>query len=148
MCYYRYGDLRFKATEKAYEMIITFHYLDPQKAPSIGTVAIDLSTIKAELEKEFELKYHERLNNLIKGFSNVPKQVVIKSGEIRDTIFQASQYEYWYCLGGKGKIIIKNDKGDQECFLQPNTSIPILKGKMYSFKNNYTEPLELIVLNQ
>ena len=129
LCYYRYGDLRFKATEKTYEMIITYHYLNPEKNQSIGPVTINSSVIKSEIGKDFELKYHNRINNLIKGFSNQPKQVVIKSGKLSNTLFQSTQYEYWYCLEGKGKMIIKNDDDEQEHFLQSNAAIPITKGK-------------------
>jgi mannose-6-phosphate isomerase-like protein (cupin superfamily) len=148
LCYYRYGDLRFKATEKAYEMIITFHYLNLEKDQSFGPAAINSSTIQTDLEKDFELKYHNRINNLISRFNNQPKQVIIKSGELNNTFFQSAQYECWYCLTGKGKMVIKSEDGVQKHFLQSNSVIPITKGKIFSFQNQQKEPLELMVLNQ
>ena len=145
LCYYRYGDLRFKATEMAYEMIITYYYLNPEQNQLGSAVTLNSSTIKTDLDKAFELKYHKRISSLIKGFDNPPKYLTINKDESGNVLRTADNNEWWYCIEGIGKI---NIEGKGTHFFQSNGIVPIVKGMKFTLQNKNQKPLQLLVFNQ
>jgi len=145
---YLFASLRYKSTIKAYEFVISHYHQQLQKTSAVVYDSIKSSIIKSELTKDFLERHGRRINFLSKGFINVPRQVVIKTGELQNTFFSSDQYEWWYCMEGKGMMIVRDGDDEKIHFLQQNAALPMAKGKKYSFQNKQKDLLELVVINQ
>lgn len=158
LSFYRYGDLRYKATEKAYQMIVTYCHLEPATAtgpsPSLEPVALEAGVEHEELLDYSELKrvptddflrvYQEQIANLTTGFAKNMKQVSFGNGET--PVLTADRNESWYCRSGNGVLIINDAAGDSlQSNLLPNTIIPLSKGSQFSVNNGSRETIEILI---
>jgi hypothetical protein len=143
---YLFSTYRYKATIRAYELVITHYYLKPGTDTGLAAETISTSVLKSGLQDDFVSKYGKRISFLTAGFQNTPQQVTIRTGEWDKAVFAAENNESWYCMDGKGMLIIKSDQGETQHFLASNAIIPLAKGISFSLKNLQDQPLELLVI--
>lgn len=139
LCYYRYGDLRFKATERAYEMVITAFHLEPRRTLESAETASS-ADLKQDLTEDFLNRHRDAIAFLTKGFNQDLKQIIIETGESGN--FIADKNDWWCCLEGGG--VLTNDLVKTR--LIPNAFIKIAKDSSFSFVNNRKESIEILVL--
>jgi mannose-6-phosphate isomerase-like protein (cupin superfamily) len=149
---YRFGILRYKSTQRAYEFLVTYYYIN-NRAEENSAIAntnklkenIDqLKTAPTQaFEDEIPLNHRSLIKHLNKGLNKEAKQLIIPVGETTPASFTSKKDEVWYCLHGKGILQFDNSDSHQ---LIPNATISIAKNKTYSFINKAQEPLELIAL--
>ncbi len=146
---YRYGDLRYKSTSRAYEFLITYYYLNnsiEENSAIANTHKLKESIQQAaamNLSDELPVKYLALVKHLKTGLGKDSRQLIIPAGEKAPVSFTAEKDETWYCLNGKGFLLFDNTDSHA---LSPNSMITIKKNKNYSFVNKTKEPLELMVL--
>jgi hypothetical protein len=158
LCYYRYGELRYKATEKAYEMIITFFYRkrkkivkekNPVDDPSLNPGEVgkppSASNLRKELTADFSTRHREMIGFLTKGFSKTPRQVIIGQAEDGKD-FTADKNEVWICISGHGSLQSSADGNLVQTILMPEAIVPMTKGNIFSVSRNGSEPLEILSL--
>jgi mannose-6-phosphate isomerase-like protein (cupin superfamily) len=147
---YRFGDLRFKSTQCAYEFLVTYYYL--YNNVEENTAIVNTNKLKETignklngnlgLSDELPAKHQALVTYLKKGISKNTRQLTIAAGETSPVSFTSEKEETWYCLNGKGLLQV-DDAGAH--VLIPNALITIAKNKNYSFINKLQEPLELVV---
>lgn len=149
---YRYGDLRNKSTQRAYEFLITCFYLtnDVKENSAVAninklkeSIQTNNKTAAHHLSSQLEAKYQPFVSQLKKGINKSIQQLTVHANETQPASFTADAEEIWYCLNGKG--ILQFDNSNTHILL-PNTTITIAKDKTYTFMNKVKEPLELLVL--
>jgi mannose-6-phosphate isomerase-like protein (cupin superfamily) len=152
---YRYADLRNKSTQRAYEFLITYYYLN-YKVETNSAIANTNKLKEVLVNKEESIKvpaialtdeldtaHVPLVRHLKKGLNKSVYQLTIPSGKPDRKYYTAEKEEYWYCLKGKGLLHFENEGSHM---LIPNGTIVIEKDKRYSFINKLQEPLELVVL--
>jgi len=158
LSFYRYGDLRYKATAKAYQMIVTYCHLEPVTAtgpsPSQEPVALEATVEHEELVDYSELKkvptdyflrlYHVQIANLTAGFAKNIKQVSFGNG--KTPVLTTDRNESWYCLSGNGVLNINDAAGQSlRSNLRPKAIVPLVKGTQFSVNNGSHETIEILV---
>lgn len=176
LCYYRFGELRFKTTEKAYEFIITAHHLETYKqidtarqietetsveqideTKSVKKLTEDRKlTITTEIpQAEKQLLRHKLTDDFIyrnqKMFSFLTKGFYKEFSQMSikpGTIhnFVTDKNELWFCLQGAGVLHTGEESSLAKIRVIPNAIIPITKDSNISFHNNGQEPIELLVV--
>lgn len=157
LCYYRYGDLRRKATEKAYKMIITCYHLQPYETieeeepppePELAPAPPPptYSDLKRDLTEEFLNRHRQLISFLTKGFKYKLKLITVNRGERQNDIFITDKNDVWYCLHGNGILNVGTGSELVKTRLIPNAIIPIAKGRNFSFINDRKESIEILVL--
>jgi len=147
LSYYRYGELRFKSTEKAYEMIITRHHLQPSADNGDARDAeIGYQDIKSEITSDFAARYSDKLAFLSHGTKSGIKQISVES-EMPSPI-KADRAAELYCLLGTGVLKRISNSGVESTKILPNAIIPIARGEVFSILRSSTEPIDLVVLEK
>ena len=175
LCYYRFGELRFKTTEKAYEIIITAHHLEIYKQfediRQIESVARDeqfeeTRSVKTQTEAEkltvttenqkAKLQLRPKLNDdflnhhhkMISFLTYGFSQEFSQMSIAPGTIdnFVTDRNELWICLQGVGILHIGEENNAAKSCVMPNAIIPVTKDNNISFVNNNQETIELLVL--
>jgi mannose-6-phosphate isomerase-like protein (cupin superfamily) len=149
---YRYGNLRYKSTQRAYEFIVTYYYLNnpvEENSAVTNTHKLKESIINKtapvpDLSDQLPAKHQELVTQLKKGIHKNNKQLTIPGGKDKRIFFTSEKEETWYCLNGKG--VLQYENADMHLLI-PNATITIPKNKTYSFINKLQEPLELVVFN-
>jgi hypothetical protein len=153
LCLYRYGDFRRKATEKAYEIIITYRHLQTdtrrlqanQSFEADAPETISSSELKQDLTEDFLNRHRELILFLTRGFKNNLKQIIVDSG-IGNKNFISDKNDSWCCLQGNGVLNVGEEDELVETRLIPNAIIPIMKDSSFSFITNNQEPIEILVI--
>jgi mannose-6-phosphate isomerase-like protein (cupin superfamily) len=151
LCYYRYGELRFKATEKAYELISTFFYQKPEEAvtdPLPDTRPQNSSALKRDLTADFSARHRELILFLTRGLANQPKRITLAQGESRSTSVIADANDSWYCLEGRGSLQPAEGTDSLKTLLLPQAIVPIVRGNRFSLRNDGNQPLEILVFEK
>jgi len=154
LSFYRYGDLRYKATQKAYEMIVTYFHLEPAATTRPPALPVpekpveqhereDYSTLKRSLTDDFRRLHREQIVALTAGFSKNMKQVSFGKGETPE--LSADRNESWFCLRGSGVLNIEDAGETVQSILLPNAIIPLPKGSKFSVRNGSNEAIEILV---
>ena len=176
LCYYRFGELRFKTTEKAYEIIITAHHLEIYKRfediRQIESVSRDeqieeTRSIKKQTEERKlkittetpQVKQQLLRQKLTEDFLNRNQKMLsfLTKGFNKEfsqisiesgTIdnFVTDKNELWICLQGVGVLNIGEENNLAKSFVTPNAIIQITKDSNISFINNNQEAIELLVV--
>ncbi len=148
LSFYRYGDLRYKATQKAYEMVVTYFHLEPAAtirppASPVHQEFEDYSTLKKALTDDFRRLHREQIAALTAGFSKNMKQVSFGKGKTPE--LTADRNDSWYCLRGNGVLDIDDAGETLQSDLLPNAIIPLAKGSKFSVRNGSNEAIEVLV---
>lgn len=142
---FRYGDMRYKSTQKAYELIITINHQekDSTSGPSMQTQ--DNRIIYLISEKETE-PYQKRISELIKGLRVTSEALAIPMGKTWK-VLNSSEFETLYCISGKcvAKISTGND-GEEKVVLASNTIMHLPSKSSFEISNKQQEPLMLLRL--
>jgi NADH:ubiquinone oxidoreductase subunit 3 (subunit A) len=146
LCYYRYGDLRFKATQRAYEMVITAFHLEPRRTTLKSAETVSSADLKQDLTEDFRNRHREHIAFLTRGFNNNLKQIIIEQGMDASQTFISDKNDWWCCLQGSG--VLTSGTGSQliKTRLIPNAFVKIAKENTFSFVNNRKESIEILVL--
>jgi hypothetical protein len=147
LCYYRYGELRFKATLKAYELIITFFYQKPKTVVDevdSGTKPRSVAHLKTDLPADFSDHHRSTILFLAKGSVKPPKRIAIAPALRSDQRFISEQNEWWYCLEGRGCLQTVAGGKTVKTILLPRAIVPIVKGSEFSLSNEGKQPIELL----
>jgi hypothetical protein len=142
LCYYRYGDLRHKATQKAYEIVVTHHYLQTNGPAEEMEHKEAYTALKQHLTDDFVNRYTETIDMVTQGFSTNLKRLTIPRGETR--ILSTDQNESWFCLQGSGSLNISEGSGFVVSNLTPNAIVPIPKDRDFTVHNKTQETIEIL----
>lgn len=151
LCYYRYGELRFKSTEKAYELIVTYFHQKPEPdVPELSPVkkTQNISDLKHELTADFSAAHRDLILFVTKGISRQPKRLTIALGERGNQTFVSATNDSWYCLQGHGWVRIVGGSEADQTILMPNAIVPIARGQEFSLSNDGDQPVELLTFER
>jgi hypothetical protein len=134
---YRYADLRYKSTERAYELVITITHKKRSADTNLAETIDNRSVFKASEEKKKEYE------NLI---------LQVSAGEQRTTLIDISKRKKWntgrlredewiYCVSGK---TIMNDPAKGQLFISNGALVRLKKEVSYQIENQQEESLLLL----
>ncbi len=152
LCYYRYGELRYKSTEKAYQLVITANHLkiDGQSEKSVSekekppTERSEQKIVRRELTEDFLKRHGDVISFVTRGFNKNFRRVTVLAGESGG--LNADRDEFWYCLAGVGMLNVGFGRETAGSKVIPNAIFPVAKDSRISFVNKGEEPLEMLVL--
>lgn len=161
LCYYRYGELRFKSTQKAYQLVITANHLEFDKrseetrfeaaktetektATAVSMEKSKQKIVKQELSEDFLKRNNEIISFVTRGFNKNFSRVTIVSGE-SDELY-AGKNELWYCLQGVGILNISFGNKTTQSRVIPNGIFPVEEESKIYFVNEGQMPIEMLVL--
>ncbi len=140
---FRYGDLRYKSTQKAYELIITINHLEKGSTSAPGMQTQDNRIMYLMSEKEIA-PYQERISQLIKGLRVTSEALAIPMGKTWK-VLNSSEFETLYCMSGKCVAIIETgNDGEERVVLTPDAISPLPSKSSYKITNKQQEPLLLL----
>ncbi|MEA5461683.1 hypothetical protein VB796_21625 [Arcicella sp. LKC2W] len=147
LCFYRYGELRFKATEKAYQLFITYGNLEPKefKIPVDKTLTLKETELKKELKSDFTKEFAAQIEHISEAGLVPLKQVVFEKGMFADSTFKVEKDQNWYCLSGKGIFILHQNNQKVEYFIQPNSITYFSANSEFSIANSHDDSLKFLV---
>ncbi len=140
---FRYGNLRYKSTQKAYELIITINHLEKGSTSALGMQTQDNRIIYLMSEKEI-VPYQERISELTKGLRVTSEVFAIPMGKTWK-VLNSSEFETLYCMSGKcvAKLETSND-GEEKVILVSNAIMPLPSKSSFEITNKQREPLLLL----
>jgi hypothetical protein len=137
---YRYGDLRYKSTEKAYEMIITANSLDKPVPAQRGLEREEVLPKMAGMRIPAE--HMELVDHLLPGAIDDAELITIAVNDkwsVAGTAFASTLY----CIEGKSFLILQ-DETTTRIALAKGALVAIPKGMDYEISNKQEEPLLLV----
>lgn len=145
LCLYRYGDLRYKSTERAYELIITVNHLEKQAITEPG---VQFRDNRARFLPSIDVvaQYQNRITTLTKGLRGATKVLAIPENETWE-VSKSASFERLYCLNGKSTAKMKTDNDEEiKIIMTPNAIIPLPAKSSFEISNEQQEPLMLLIL--
>ena len=143
LCLYRYGELKHKATERAYELIITINHLQKAADAEVGDNVYD-DRAKFLASDKIVSTYRPRIAALTKGMRVKTEVVAIPLNETWN-ISNSPTAEALYCLGGRGIAIINaGNDGQGKIVITPNAIVPLTINSSLQITNTCQEPLILL----
>ncbi len=151
MCYYRYGELRFKSTEKAYEMIITLFAQMPEEkrqnpppATSLNEKNALIPVVKTDLTQDVATRHRDLISAFSKGFSRPPKQIVFTSAEGDSQTFIPDKDALFLCVRGRGISRDQSSDKSETIILLRNAIVPLKRQVEYSVLCASGEQVEIL----
>lgn len=140
---YRYGELRYKSTEKAYEIIITVNHLEKRAEAEAGVTAYD-NRLKFNASENLLEIHRNRITALTKGLQVSTELLAIASGETWEATSLSSP-ETLYCLNGHAAgTITTGGNGKTTIILTPGAIVPLSSKSSFEINNRQQEPLLLL----
>lgn len=144
LCYYRFGQLRFKTSQTAYELLITYDRIQQQGSSINSAVAISSSALATDIQPEFLSRYGETITFLTKGLQKNIRQLMLPP-DASPINFRADADQQWYCMQGTGAVFAVDD-GRAKTLLVSNAIVPFTKGFVYSVSNEQSESLQVLMV--
>ena len=147
---FRYGDLRYKSTQEAYELIVTIHHLEKSAMLARHTAEPDVSTqdnrMAHFMSAEETDAWAGRISQLTKGLDVTTDVLAIPVGDTWK-VTNAPGEETLFCLSGRCVTNVGTDDGlVNKVILSPNAIMPIPSNTSFEITNNQQEPLILMAL--
>ncbi len=140
---YRYGELRYKSTERAYEIIITVNHLEKSAEAEAGVIAQD-NRVKFKASENILDVYRNRISALTKGL-RVSSEVIAISTNETWTAMNSSTAEPLFCLSGRCVVKIKTgNDGEEKIVLTHDAIIPLPSKSSFEITNKQPEPLLIL----
>jgi len=144
---FRYGDLRYKSTQKAYELIITVEHLEKASLSEADKYSWD-NRYKFKLSKQDMAPYQERVSALVKGLHAESDLLAIPTNTTWSGS-NASGGETLCCMSGRCVAKISTDNGeDEKVVISPNALIPLPSKASFEISNTQPEQLLLLAVKQ
>ncbi len=140
---YRYGDLRYKSTQKAYELIITINH--KEKGLFAGTDPLTLDNrVLFEAPAKVAASYQNRIASLTKGLHVNSKMLAIPWNETWN-VLNLPYSETLYCLSGRCMAKVTEDNSeDGKIIIVPNAIVPLQPKLSFKITNKQQGPLLLL----
>lgn len=140
---YRYGELRYKSTERAYELIITINHLEKSSLTEISTQIEDNRARFLASDKAIA-SYRNRISALTQGLRVSSEVIAIPMNETW-TAMNSSTSETLYCLSGRCVANIKKgNEGEEKIVFTSGAVIPLPSKASFEITNKHPEPLLLL----
>jgi hypothetical protein len=140
---YRYGELRYKSTERAFEIIITVNHLEKSAEAEAGVIAHD-NRLKFKAPENLLEIHRNRISTLTKGLQVSSELLAISAGEIWEAT-NLSSPETLYCLNGHVVgTITTGANGKTTIILTPGAIVPLSPKSSFEITNKQQEPLLLL----
>lgn len=140
---YRYGELRYKSTERAYELIITINHLEKSPLAEISIQTMD-NRARFLASDKVAAPYQGRIAALTKGLQVSSEVVAITMNETWK-VMNSTTSETLYCLSGRCVAKIKKVNEDEEkVILTSGAIIPLPLKSSFEINNRQPEPLLML----
>lgn len=140
---FRYGDLRYKSTQKAYELIMTIDHLEKGSDSASGMQIQDNRIIYIVPEEDIET-HKERISELTGGLRATSAVFSIPMDKTW-RVLNSSKFETLYCLNGKCILELKTENDEvKKVILTSNAIIPLPPKSSYEITNKQRESLLLL----
>jgi hypothetical protein len=141
---YRYGDLRYKSTEKAYELIITINHFDKLQVDNKTKSESDFNIRTPATGKKTE-SIQSRILGLKRGY-NVDTETIVISSHDKWTHSDISTKENIIVLEGKCIARVKEENAQvRDHFLSSNALLGLSPRSTLEITNNQPEPLIFLI---
>lgn len=148
LCYYRYGELRYKSTQKAYEIVITGNFLDPME-PAVAVsetgnqpAAADEKPTRDELPE----RHRDKVRTLTRGLSGNYDYLAVPPGGSRT--LDAETGREIYCLQGSAFIDGDSPDASRDRRISQNSITPVAKGSKLSIVNRGSDPADVLIFRK
>ena len=140
---YRYGELRYKSTEKAYELIITVNHLD--KPPAAENIQLQDNRARFAASAEAVRAYQARTAALVKGMRFSVELLEIPRTETW-RVHDAQFAEVLFCLRGSSLLISRVESVEEKTSLSPGALVPLSPRSSFELTNSGQESLLILAL--
>lgn len=142
---YRYGDLRYKSTETAYETIVTLEHL-------VKPAGLEPPTLARDTRKRFiapaetVVPYERRIAAFTSGLRVSTELLAIPLNETWE-VLNSSASETLFCLSGTGLLKTQTaDHQEQTTVISNNAVLPVPAKSSFQILNSQPEPLLLLTV--
>jgi mannose-6-phosphate isomerase-like protein (cupin superfamily) len=144
---YRYGDFRYKSTERAYEVILTLDHLTKITGDEAGHRSQD-NRDKFLASPEVIAPHQERIAALTEGLNLASELLAIPANETWQ-VQNSTAPQTLFCLRGTGTTKNRTGNGrEQAIVFSPNATFPIPPDSSFEITNRQQEPLLLLSLKE
>ncbi|CAM4076772.1 hypothetical protein ZONE111905_00230 [Zobellia nedashkovskayae] len=141
---YRYGDLRYKSTQRAYELILTkFHDKKLKKRAVVPTSHNNVERFQPSNEKT--ILYKDKISKITAGLSRKSTLLSIEEHNTWASDSRPNPSEF-YCIEGKGTIKLLEKNGSDISFLSPGAIINVPPKTAFEISSQKGEPLLLVAV--
>jgi hypothetical protein len=141
---YRYGDLRYKSTQKAYELIVSIDHLEKCSPPTRDEQIRD-NRAQFLASAETVRAYQHRINDLTKGMRVSTELLAIP----RAQTWNVTQLEFaqtLLCLQGRSALINKTAARHETVLLSSGATLPVTRDSIFEVNNASREALVLLTV--
>jgi hypothetical protein len=144
LCLYRYGNLRYKCTERAYELIITTDASKKQELLVQEKIASD-NRFRFIDPKNNNETWNSFATSVMKGTKLTGPLVVIPPSQTWKTVNNPAD-ETLVCVNGKAIVSVSRNDRLEQIALRRHGVLKIDKNSSFEMTNQQDEPLVLLAL--
>jgi len=139
---YRYGDLRYKSNQMAYELIVSKFY-DKKLKEAPHVLRINKTIDSFCLNKNKISPYKDMIGRIMAGFSKEATLISVDKDRVMKSQSAETATEF-YCIEGRGVLNISESKRTNKTILIPGAIINIPPRATFEISGQNREPLLLI----
>lgn len=136
---YSYGNLRYKSTERAYELVITLAHRKRRKAEDQTTLSTD-NRLQLKASAEIQAQHKDMIRHLMGNDASATDLISVPQNKTWN-IGPAQKEEVIYCISGRSLV---NSGDSQKSMISTGALFRLTKNMSYEINNQQDEPLLLL----